>query len=140
MDWGLIKALGPKAAVVYNPADPWFQHYHEMHEALPGLEVRHTLLHLSATLSKHSLLMLLTNAATSQLPVYVAPTNVFLAAPAQPAGWTRALCVHRICCHSGTYGCLFFRQHVYTNTLSASYTASRCDLNMMVLTHTLQSQ
>lgn len=46
MDWGLIKALGPKAAVVYNPADPWFQHYHEMQEVLPGIEVRHTLHHL----------------------------------------------------------------------------------------------
>lgn len=39
VDWGLIKQLGRKAAVVYNPADPWFQQYHDMQQALPGLEM-----------------------------------------------------------------------------------------------------
>jgi hypothetical protein len=40
VDWGLIEQLGSKAAVVYNPHDPWFQQYHAMHEVLPGIEVR----------------------------------------------------------------------------------------------------
>jgi hypothetical protein len=56
VDWGLIKALGPKAAVVYNPSDPWFQHYQEMHKALPGIEVRHALLSASMVKARVGLL------------------------------------------------------------------------------------
>lgn len=39
VDWGLIQHLGSKAAVVYNPRDPWFQQYDTMHEVLPEVEV-----------------------------------------------------------------------------------------------------
>lgn len=39
VDWGLIQHLGRKAAVVYNPDDPWFQEYISMHQVMPGLEV-----------------------------------------------------------------------------------------------------
>lgn len=40
VDWGLIQQLGSKAAVVYNPQDPWFQQYGAMQEVLPEVEVR----------------------------------------------------------------------------------------------------
>jgi hypothetical protein len=39
VDWSLIRDLGSKAAVVYNPRDPWFQQYGTMHQVLPDVEV-----------------------------------------------------------------------------------------------------
>jgi len=39
VDWRPLQQLGSKAAVVYNPSDPWFSQYDTMREVLPGIEV-----------------------------------------------------------------------------------------------------
>ena len=42
VDWHMIRRLGKRAAVVCAPKDMWFplQHYEQMRDALPELEVR----------------------------------------------------------------------------------------------------
>lgn len=39
VDWGVVKRLGNKAVVVYNPADIWFKEYDSLRQVLPGVEV-----------------------------------------------------------------------------------------------------
>jgi hypothetical protein len=40
VDWDVMRRLGSKAAVVFNPADPWSQPTHtQLAAELPGIEV-----------------------------------------------------------------------------------------------------